>query len=152
MKLPPRPPNIPLLDRLSLSFIFETGTLKAAIGLFILGYMHWRGAPPLDTITAVFLYESISQLLFVYPAKDLKARSPTNVGLIVTVWASIALQLATVMIPGTRTMLGLTTLNRETWLLVLITVAITHSGAMVLSWLLRLRADRDRFNRDATGA
>lgn len=152
MRLPPRPAGAPLLDRLSLSFIFETGALKAGVGLFILAYLHWRGAPPVYTISAVFLYESISQLLFAYPAKDLKAKSPANTVLFISVWASIGLQLSTVLIPGLRSPLGLTSLGGEAWVLVLITIAITHAAAMGITWFLRVRAGPDILSGRSPGA
>ncbi len=70
MQRRPRSPSAPLLTRAGLRFIFVSGILKAALGLAL-----FFGLPELDytgieAVTAVFLYESLAQLAFVYPARQ----------------------------------------------------------------------------------
>jgi hypothetical protein len=94
------------------------------------------------TRTAVFLYESLAPLAFVYPARQLALRRLPNRVLDAVVVVSVLLQPAIVYLPGLRGLLGLTPLELSTWGFV--------AGGVLLSWLFadlycrRLRARSDR--------
>ena len=129
MQRPPRPPSAPLLTRAGLRFIFTSGIIKAVLGLAL-----FFGLPELDytgteAVTAVFLYESLAQLAFVYPARRITAKPVTNRILNWIVGVTIVLQLATVSIPGLRTVLGLSSLDPMAFALVAGALALSALGA-----------------------
>ncbi len=103
----PRDPKSPLLDSPSLRFILFTGTTKAVISLTLLLMLPMLGYGVILTRTAVFLYDSIAELLFAYPARHISVAPKRNVWLNVAITGSIGLQLLTVFVPQLRTLLGL---------------------------------------------
>ncbi|MGB5188129.1 MAG: cation transporting ATPase C-terminal domain-containing protein, partial [Acidimicrobiia bacterium] len=92
--------------------------------------------------TAVFLYESLAQLAFVYPARWLTNRSLPNNTLNIIIVASVALQVLTVTVPGLRTMLGLVPLERSVLALVAGALIVTVVGAEVWSRRMLRKGDR----------
>jgi len=129
----PRPPSAPLLTRTGIRFILTTGSLKAGMGLvvfFSLPVLAFSGS---TTQTAVFLYESLAQLAFVYPARRLTSKSLPNKTLNIIIVASIALQILTITVPGLRTMLGLVPLSAPVLALVAVALIFTVVGAEVWS-------------------
>ena len=129
MRRRPRPPSAPLLTRAGLRFIFISGGVKAALGLAL-----FFGLPELDytgteAVTAVFLYESLAQLAFVYPARRITAKPVTNRILNWIVFATIGLQIATITFPGLRTVLGLAPLDITALALVATALAVSVIGA-----------------------
>ena len=129
MRRRPRPPSAPLLDRTGLRFIFITGGLKAALGLGL-----FFGLPALDydgteTRTAVFLYESLAQLAFVYPARRITTKPVTNRVLNWIVAVTVVVQIATITVPGLRTVLGLDPLDPSALALVAAALAMSIFGA-----------------------
>ncbi len=133
MKRRPRSPSAPLLTRAGLRFIVISGVLKAALGLglfFLLPALDYSGD---ETRTAVFLYESLAQLAFVYPARLISAKPLTNRVLNWIVVLSVLLQFATVTIPGLRTVLGLEPIDTTAVLLIAGALAASVIGAFVLA-------------------
>jgi Ca2+-transporting ATPase len=128
MERPPRPPSAPLLDGPSLRFVFGTGLLKAGAGVALLVLLPLAGYAAAAVRTVVFLYESVAQLVFAYPARRLGARPAHNVALHAVLLASIALQVATVLVPGLRGVLGLVALDG-------FALAVA-GGGVVLTWAL----------------
>lgn len=107
--LAPRRASAPLLGRRDVSFVLGTGAIKGAMGLTLFFLMAALGYGGVAIQTAVFLYESLAQLAFVYPSRRLgltPARNRVLNGIIV---ASVGLQILTVAFPPLRTMLALTT-------------------------------------------
>jgi Ca2+-transporting ATPase len=126
----PRPPDAPLLTRAGLRFIFVTGALKAALGLALFFGLPEFGYSGTETRTAVFLYESLAQLAFVYPSRRITARRPSrNRVLNWIVVVTIALQIATVTVPGLRTVLGLEALDPSAYVMILTALAVSVMGA-----------------------
>lgn len=123
---PPRDPKSPLLDRPSLNFIFTTGTFKALVGGALLLVLPALSYTAVTTRTLLFLYMTIGQLVFAYPARRISARLQTNLALHLSVVLGVGLQLATVFVPGLRVLLGLEALPTRAfaWL----------AGAVLLSW------------------
>jgi Ca2+-transporting ATPase len=80
-------------------------------------------------VTAVFLYESLAQLAFVYPARRITAKPVTNRILNWIVGVTIVLQLATVSLPGLRTVLGLSALDPAAFAMVAAALALSVLGA-----------------------
>ena len=129
----PRPPSAPLLTPAGIRFILVTGSLKAAMGLvlfFSLPFLAFAGS---TTQTAVFLYESLAQLAFVYPARRIGSRSLPNRTLNIIIVTSVLLQILTITVPGLRTMLGLVPLEALVVALVAVALAVTVLGAEIWS-------------------
>ena len=125
----PRSPKAPLLTRAGLRFIFVSGILKAALGLGLFFGLPELGYTGTEAVTAVFLYESLAQLAFVYPARRITAKPVTNRILNWIVAVTITLQLATVSIPGLRTVLGLHPLDLTAFALIAAALAMSVLGA-----------------------
>ncbi|MBP6824534.1 MAG: cation-transporting P-type ATPase [Acidobacteria bacterium] len=128
MEVPPRPPQAPLLDKASLRFIVITGLAKAAIGGALLVLLPRYGYSFESTRSMVFLYASIGQLVFAYPARHIGARPDRNMALHLAVVLTIGLQLLTAFVPGLRVLLGLQPpdLVEMVWLF----------GAVAASWMI----------------
>jgi P-type Ca2+ transporter type 2C len=133
----PRAPSAPLLTRAGLRFILISGLLKASLGLglfFLLPELDYTGE---QTRTAVFLYESLAQLAFVYPARLVSTRPLTNRILNWIVVLSVLLQIATITVPGLRTVLGLEAIDVTATLLVAAALAVSVAGAFGLARFTR---------------
>jgi Ca2+-transporting ATPase len=128
MNRAPRPRDAALFDRDAIRFVLVTGGVKAAVGLTMLMAMPWAGLSAVATRTAVFLYEALAQLAFVYPSRALIERPLPNRVLNVIVVVSMALQPALVFLPGMRRMLGIEWIDPLAWGCVM--------GGVLLSWIV----------------
>ncbi len=126
MRRPPRPPEQGLLDRASLEFVVATGVAKAVLGLALLVLLPRQGYSLEETRTAVFLFESVAQLMYVYPSRSLGSVPERNRVLDLTVALGVLLQVATLIVPALRRLLGLTPLDAA--------VAATVAIAILASW------------------
>lgn len=124
----PRDPKLPLLDSQSLRFILATGTFKALIGGVLLISLPYFGYSLSSTRTLLFLYMTIGQLMFAYPARRVAGTPQTNIALHLAVIVGIGLQLLTVFVPGLRLLLGLELPSTfgVAWV----------AGAVLLSWVI----------------
>jgi P-type Ca2+ transporter type 2C len=129
----PRSPDAPLLTRGGIRFILTTGILKAVLGLALFFTFPALGYAAGVTQTAVFLYESLAQLAFAYPARRIHTTPAPNHVLNVIIVASVALQILTVTLPPLRRMLGLVALDGSALALVAAALAVTVIGAEVWS-------------------
>jgi len=105
------------------------GLSDPGLGLFF-------GLPPfgstgVETRTAVFLYESLAQLAFVYPSRLILARPARNRILNWIVAISLLVQFATLAVPGLRTVLGLETLDTTAYGLFAGALAVSVLGATI---------------------
>jgi P-type Ca2+ transporter type 2C len=132
MLKPPRSPNSKLLDPASLRFIVTSGTAKAAGGVGFLGVMPQLGFTLEETRTSVFLYESMMQLVFVYPCRRISVSPLPNRWLHMAVGLGIALQISTVLLPPSRALLGLVPVPAMTMAVILFAVLFTWVIAEVL--------------------
>jgi Ca2+-transporting ATPase len=139
MEQPPRDPKAPLLDRASLQFIVVTGVVKAATGGALLFALPLYGFSVAVTRTLVFLFESIAQLVFAYPARHVQVVPLANGWLHVAVVLGILLQVATVLVPSLRLLLGLETLALDT--------VIWVAGGVLLSWAVAEAASHVMWRR-----
>lgn len=103
----PRDPKQSLLDKVSLRFILTTGTFKALVGGTLLVGLPFYGYSLTTTRTLLFLYMTIGQLVFAYPARHTLGSPQRNVALHLSITLGIGLQLLTVFVPGLRILLGL---------------------------------------------
>jgi len=137
MRRPPRPTDEPLLDRPSVRFVLVTGAVKAALGLGLLVALPKAGFSSLETRSAVFLYEALAQLAFVYPARRALGRAVANRTLNLIIVMSIALQTATAFVPGLRSMLGIEVVTGGQWVWIAAAVAASWGFAEMYARLAR---------------
>jgi P-type Ca2+ transporter type 2C len=129
MERPPRAPSSALLDRPSLWFIGLTGAGKALVGLTLLMVLPMVGIALVMAQSAVFLYESVAQLVFAYPSRRVAARPLSNRWLNWAVVFGIGLQLLVFVVPALREILGVVPLDPGVWLAVLAAVLVTWIAA-----------------------
>jgi Ca2+-transporting ATPase len=132
MNNPPRPPISRLLDADSLRFIAISGTAKAIGGIAILALMLQIGFSVEETRTSVFLYESMTQLVFVYPVRRLGLVPLPNVWIHIAVGLGVALQALTVVLPPLRALLGLVPLSATIFAVIMVAVLLTWAIAEFL--------------------
>lgn len=96
MKQQPRPPNSPLLDKPALQFILFSGLTKASVSLAFLVTLPSLGYGVVVTRTAVFLYDSVAELLFAYPARRISVVPKRNSWLNFAIVGGVGLQILTV--------------------------------------------------------
>lgn len=140
---PPRDPRLPLLDRKSLGFILITGTFKAVIGGALLLGLPKYGYGPTTSRTLLFLYMTIGQLVFAYPARRISGRLQTNLALHVSVVLGVGVQLTTVFVPGLRMLLGLESLPAVAFLWLAGAVLVSWAAAETYSRLTAIQSEAD---------
>jgi P-type Ca2+ transporter type 2C len=136
MRHKPRAASAQLLDALSLRFIVVTGVAKAAVGIAFLVALPMLGYALLETRTAIFLYESVAQLLFAYPSRRINLSPTRNSFLHVAVIAGIGLQVLTVLLPPLRALLGLVPIDLTIALLIGVGVLWSWAVAEAVGWWL----------------
>jgi Ca2+-transporting ATPase len=126
---PPPAPGAPLLDGPSLRFVGAVGLLVAGLAGLLLGALPATGSTVEETRTAVFLFLTVAQLAIVYPARRVGARPASNPLLHAAVAGGAVLQVATVLLPPLRRLLGLVPLAPPAWVAVLAGVVLAWAGA-----------------------
>ncbi len=129
----PRPPGAPLLSRADIRFILVTGGIKAALGLALFFTLPAVGYLGTVTLTAVFVYESLAQLAFAYPARRLTGAVVPNRVLNVIVAFSVVLSILTFTLAPLRTLLGLAPLTLPVIAAVFCALLVTALGAELWS-------------------
>ncbi|MDX2031174.1 MAG: cation-transporting P-type ATPase [Blastocatellia bacterium] len=127
MEQRPRDPQAPLLDPASLRFIIVTGLVKALMGGVLLVLLPRYGFNLAVTRSAVFLYESIAQLVFAYPSRRVSVLPMPNGWLHLAVLFGAGLQILTITFPSLRLLLGLEPLQ--------LPILLWLAGGVLLSWL-----------------
>jgi len=140
MQQRPRNPQAPLLDPASLRFIVVTGVVKALLGGVLLVALPRYGFGLNATRSAVFLYESIAQLVFAYPSRRVSVLPLSNSWLHLAVLLGAGLQILAITVPGLRVLLGLE------WLALPALIAMV--SGVVLSWVVAEAFSRIAFARN----
>lgn len=107
----PRDPRSSLLDSQSRRFIVITGTFKALVAGVLLVALPYVGYGSAATRTVLFLYMTVGQLVFAYPARRIAGRPQVNFALHTAIVLCAGLQLLTVVVPSLRRLLGLQSLE-----------------------------------------
>ncbi|MCE9576115.1 MAG: cation-transporting P-type ATPase [Deltaproteobacteria bacterium] len=137
LQAPPQRPGRALFDRASLRFVLISGCTKALIaGGLLVGLPH-LGMSLTATRTAVFLYLSIGQLVFAYPARRMSGLADRNRALLLTVLLGSALQLVTILVPPLRRALGLDTIGWSTLAIVAAAIGLSWAAAEIIARWLR---------------
>lgn len=138
MRRPPYDPRQPLLDRVSLAFILGTGVVKAGLGLALLAVLPLYQLAPVAVRSALFIYESLAQLLFAQPSRQATSQPLANPLLLLILLASAGLQILTIALEPLRTVLGLTPLPWLAWGYVGAALLLSWAFAMLfVAWLRR---------------
>jgi Ca2+-transporting ATPase len=141
MRLPPRSPQSPLLDRPTLRFILVAGATMTLIGGAILVWLPRQGYSHESTRSVIFLYVAISQLSLAYAARRIGISPQANFPLHLTIIVSVLLQLVAVFSPWLQTMLGLVAPDSKALLIV--------GVAVLLSWgVAEIAGNRMRRNNN----
>jgi Ca2+-transporting ATPase len=137
MQEKPRAPTSKLLDPQSLSFILVSGILKATVAGVLLITLPIAAVSLEATRTSVFLYTTLAQLAFAYPARRIGAPPLPNLALNLAIVLGAALQVATVLVPQLREALGLVALDPLPLAATAVAVGVTWAGAEMVNYLLR---------------
>jgi Ca2+-transporting ATPase len=140
MQTPPRRPQAPLLDNPALRFILIAGSIMTLLGGALLVWLPRLGHSIEVTRSAVFLYITICQLTFAYPARRVGARPRPNLTLHLSVVLGIALQLLMVFVPWLRELLGLAMPDMASLLWVTLAVLFGWSVAEISARLDHVEA------------
>lgn len=116
----PRAADFPLSDQPSVRFVVGVGTMKAVIGLAMLGALPALGHTLEETRTATFHFMAIGQLFLTYPSRHTWMRPRPNRYLHAAVVGGIVLQLAAASTPLVSGMLGSVALPMELWVVVFV--------------------------------
>ena len=119
MQQRPRPADSPLLDRGSVRFVMGVGTMKALLGLGLLGVLPLLGYSLETTRAAVFHFMAVGQLFLTYPSRHTSVRPLPNVYLHVAVLGGVALQFGAASVPVVAELLGHAAIPIELWAVVL---------------------------------
>ena len=131
MDRPPRAPTTKLLDAASLRFVAVSAAAKALVGVAIIAALPQLGSSLEETRTALFLYESVLQLVFAYPARRIGATPLANIWVHLAVWLGVALQALTLVVAPLRTLLGLVPISWAIFTTIMLTALLTWGLAEI---------------------
>jgi Ca2+-transporting ATPase len=121
----PRLAKAPLIEPLAAKFMTADGLLKGALGLLLLVLLPALGASTIATASAVFLYEGVAKVTSVFPARRLYGKLRPNAWVYAATAVSVGLQLACMLVPPLRNLLGLSLLGQNELVTVAIALAVT---------------------------
>jgi hypothetical protein len=114
-------------------FIVVTGVVKALTGGALLVLLPSYGFSLALTLTAVFVYESIAQLVFAYPSRRVSLLALSNGWLHLAVLLGAGLQILTISLPGLSLLLGLEPFGLPVLLWIVVGVLLSWLGADIFS-------------------
>lgn len=139
----PRPPGSKLLDAASLRFIAVSGGAKAVGGIAVLASMPQLGFSLDETRTALFLYESVLQLVFAYPCRRISVVPLPNPGLHLAIGLGVALQVSTVLLPPFHDLLGLVPIGMGVITSIFLLALLTWGLSELLGHVTPARASKN---------
>lgn len=147
MREGPRSPDAPLLDRASLGFIGFTGGLKGLLAVGLLVSLPALGFDLPATVSLVFTYLVLGQLLFVYPARHLRVTPRRNRLLVAAVLIGALAQVIVVVVPSVGAVLGTQPLSLTGWVVVVVAILVTLVAVELYTQRARTRARAGRSRR-----
>jgi Ca2+-transporting ATPase len=138
MQQKPRAADSPLLDRPSIRFVVGVGTMKAALGLVLLGVLPLFGYGLEVTRAAAFHFMAVGQLLLTFPSRHTWIRPLPNTYLYAAVLGGIAIQFAAASVPVVAELLGQAAIPWELWPVVFGTALVAWGlSEMISRWVWR---------------
>jgi len=137
MRRPPRPPDSPLLDAPSLSFVLLAGTTNALVALVLLGLLPAMGQSREVARTATFAFLGAGQQLFAYTARRSGVAPSLNIGLHLAVVLGFAVQLGVVAVPQFRGLFDAVGLPPVAWVAVATGILVSWGLAELVSLVSR---------------
>lgn len=128
----PRPANAPLFDGASLRFILTCGLGIGVLSL-LLNYvvLPLLGFSELMSQSTVFTFIVLAQLVLVFPARKFGMAPRPNRYVLMSVLLAFLIQIAVMLLPGSREWLHIETLSLQAWGMVL--------AMLLLTWLVTVR-------------
>jgi P-type Ca2+ transporter type 2C len=123
-----------LLDRSSVRFVIGVGSMKALLGLGLLGLLPLLGYSLEITRAAAFHFMAVGQLVLTYPSRHTWMRPLANPYLHAAVVSGIGIQVAAASLPVVSNLLGNAAIPLELW-------GVVFGGALV-SWGLAEKISR----------
>ena len=137
MNRPPRPPRSKLLDSAAINFILVSATAKVIGGIAVFVAMPWFGHSMDETRTALFIYEAVLQLVFIYPVRRVGLPPAFNAWVHWAIGFGLVLQALTLLFAPLRSLLGLVPLSAPALGAVLAAVLVTWA---IAEWFVRRKA------------
>ncbi len=142
MRRGPRPPDSPLLDRISAHFVVVTGAMKAALGLLLLGVLpQWVGLNHPQAQALLFHYMVFAQLAFADPARRVHVEPERNPWLLRALVLGAVIQLLILFLPPLHPVFEVVPL--EGWMLAILALSVLAIFALAEAyarWLQRYEA------------
>jgi Ca2+-transporting ATPase len=133
MQQTPRAADSPLLDRPSIRFVVGVGTMKAALGLTLLGALPLFGYSLDVTRATTFHFMAIGQLLLTFPSRHTWIRPLPNRYLYAAVVGGIAIQFGAASVPVLAELLGHAAIPWELWPVVFIAAVVAWGLSEIIS-------------------
>jgi len=137
MNRPPRPPRSKLLDSAAINFIVVSATAKVIGGIAVFVAMPWFGHSMDETRTALFIYEAVLQLVFIYPVRRVGLPPAFNAWVHWAIGLGLVLQAMTLLFAPLRSLLGLVPLSGTALGAVLAAVLVTWA---IAEWFVRRKS------------
>lgn len=137
MNRPPRPPRSKLLDSAAINFIVVSATAKVIGGGAVFVAMPRFGHSLDETRTALFLYEAVLQLVFIYPVRRVGLPPALNVWVHWAIGFGFVLQALTLVFAPLRSLLGLVPLSPAALGAVIAAVLVTWA---IAEWFVRRKS------------
>lgn len=136
MQQKPRPADAPLLDPPSVRFVVGVGTMKAALGLALLGTLPLLGYGLEVTRAAAFHFMAIGQLFLTYPSRHTATRPLNNRYLHAAVLGGIGIQFLAASVPFVANLLGRAAIPPELWGVVFVLAFVSWGLAEFIARLV----------------
>jgi Ca2+-transporting ATPase len=140
MQQKPRAADSPLLDRPSIRFVVGVGTMKAALGLALLGALPLFGYSLDVTRATAFHFMAIGQLLLTFPSRHTWIRPLPNKYLYAAVLGGIAIQFGAASVPVLAELLGHAAIPWELWPVVFASAVVAWGLSEIISLAVWRRA------------
>jgi len=148
MQRRPNPTNSPLLDSSAMIF---TVIIGGFIGMASVGLLFWLPSQGHELIlvqTTVFTFLTVSQLSVIIPARKTLVVPANNYYILIAILICFALQLMVLKIPLFNSLLHISMLNQELFIIIAVLTIVSWLCAEITSKILRQHEKKNTFNID----